>query len=472
METNIILGPPGTGKTTFLLGVVRDELRHTSIERISYLAFTRRAAHEAITRAGYTRAQAPLFRTIHSLCFMLTGMSRSRMLGKEDRILFERMYGIYLGRPPANVPTFDEDGLGAMLLYLYDMARIRRLGLTGAYSRIPTEISYDQLEQFTRMYERHKRDHEVRDFTDLLVDYLEGHYIAPPIDALIVDEAQDLSPLQWNVVEKVCRQSRVKRLYVAGDDDQAIFQWAGADTETFLSLCGDRTVLRQSHRVPGSVHRLAEGVTRRIARRALKQWSPTNNHGSVEFYADVEDIDMSKNRWLILARDNYTLNAAAIYIREQGWLYSRNYEPALPPAAMPAIHAWERIRAGHPQAGDRAKVTPFQTMAARRRTRGPGGPPWYEALDKLSGDDAEYLRAARRHGERTDNVRIRISTIHSAKGAEEENVVLFTDISPRAQEQLETQPDDENRVLYVGITRTSNRLIVVEPRTRCSYNLW
>ena len=52
MSVNLIYGPPGTGKTTYLIEqVVAKELPYTSPDRIGYLAFTQKAAREALNRA-------------------------------------------------------------------------------------------------------------------------------------------------------------------------------------------------------------------------------------------------------------------------------------------------------------------------------------------------------------------------------------------------------------------------------------
>ena len=43
----IVLGPPGTGKTTTLLNEVDRYLKQTDPDKIGYFSFTQKAAHEA-----------------------------------------------------------------------------------------------------------------------------------------------------------------------------------------------------------------------------------------------------------------------------------------------------------------------------------------------------------------------------------------------------------------------------------------
>ena len=69
-----IFGPPGTGKTTRLLNIVEEEIKNgTPIDKIGYFAFTKKAAHEAVTRAcvkfNLERKDFTYFRTLHSLAY-------------------------------------------------------------------------------------------------------------------------------------------------------------------------------------------------------------------------------------------------------------------------------------------------------------------------------------------------------------------------------------------------------------------
>jgi DNA helicase-2/ATP-dependent DNA helicase PcrA len=92
---------------------------------------------------------------------------------------------------------------------------------------------------------------------------------------------------------------------------------------------------------------------------------------------------------------------------------------------------------------------------------------WHEALDRLPTDEMAYMLAARRRGEKLrSSPRVRLSTIHSAKGAEADHVVLMTEMAWRTAKEAEQNPDDERRVWYVGVTRARQRLSIVSSQTQ------
>ena len=97
---------------------------------------------------------------------------------------------------------------------------------------------------------------------------------------------------------------------------------------------------------------------------------------------------------------------------------------------------------------------------------------WYDVFTLLSPKEISYIRAMLRRGEKiTKEPRIKLSTIHAAKGGEATNVVLLTDITNRVYKNYQQNPDDENRVFYVGVTRTKENLYLIEPKTTRCYQL-
>mgnify|MGYP003650844618 CR=1 FL=1 len=95
---NIVLGPPGTGKTTYLLNTV-EKLFDSGIapNELAYLAFTKKAATEALTRAitkfDYDEDSYTYFRTIHSMCYLWQGLSRSDILDRKNLRSFSKGVG-------------------------------------------------------------------------------------------------------------------------------------------------------------------------------------------------------------------------------------------------------------------------------------------------------------------------------------------------------------------------------------------
>ena len=90
---------------------------------------------------------------------------------------------------------------------------------------------------------------------------------------------------------------------------------------------------------------------------------------------------------------------------------------------------------------------------------------WYEAFDNAPSRSIRYIRRMRENGEKLNSSSKNIVIYNTrSKGGEQDNVVLLTDLSRNTQVNYEKNPDDENRLFYVGATRTKNHLHIVRPK--------
>ena len=485
MKPDIVIGPPGTGKTTTLIEMVERALdAGVPPQRIAYLSFTRRAAQEAQARAasrlGLTREDTPYFRTLHSLCFQTLGISPSGVM-EGVRL---REFGDWIGLPVTGKRTRDDTTLAGYTqadraLFMENLARVTGTPLREMYERDPDDLPWSLVEYVSSSLRVRKQTHGLLDYTDMLELFLRTGW-SPQLDLLLVDEAQDLSQLQWRVVEAIARTSR--RVVVAGDDDQAIYRWAGADVDHFVGMGGNVIPLTQSWRVPTSVHSISQSLISRLQSRRDKTWDPKTDTGQVDFITTEEEVDWNRET-LVLARNAVTLKKTQDFLRSEGVIYEFRGERSVPDRVSRGVRAWERLRRG-------GRVSPDDAALALSLIEGADTTQqdvesvcmddlsvdrrgvWHEALDALSEEDRTYIRLALSRGERLgEQPMVRLSTIHGAKGAESENVVLYTDLSTRTHRELYDSPDDENRVWYVGVTRAKSRLSVVMPRTRRSFRI-
>ena len=100
--------------------------------------------------------------------------------------------------------------------------------------------------------------------------YFRGRSIDDAV--LIIDEAQDCTPLQWSVIYKLAQNAR--RIYLAGDDDQAIYEWNGADPRYFTRFFPGRKVkLRKTRRFGKAIHHLSQIIRREIFNSEEKEYT-------------------------------------------------------------------------------------------------------------------------------------------------------------------------------------------------------
>jgi ATP-dependent exoDNAse (exonuclease V) beta subunit len=350
------------------------------------------------------------------------------------------------------------------------------------------DIERDTLYLLDRELTRFKHEKGMIDYDDMLENFT-AQDVSPSFDVLFIDEAQDLSPLQWRMVRSMWAKS--DKTYIAGDDDQAIFKWAGADVDHFIALrddVDDIKVLDQSYRIPGGpIHELSQKIIARVEHRYDKEYKPRDEIGKLNRYSDISQIDMSSGQWLVMSSANYFLDDVKDLCEFQGWYYSHKGRNSVPMDLLLAIQNWEQWRKGGILAtihikniysyldenvtkgyrqGKTLNADLSYTIAECSEAHGLlTNAPWFDAFIGLGTIIENYIRNMLANKEKiTQTPRIILSTIHGAKGGEADNVLLLPDITKSAIDNNDHDPDELHRLFYVAVTRAKKELHILDPK--------
>jgi len=478
-----IYGPPGTGKTTKLINYVKTFYKlGTPLDKIGYFAFTTKAATEAINRMLDTykhlqRKDLKHFRTLHSLAFNRLGMKKSEVMQDEHYEDIGRTLGIEVTVYSAGQETTGFVDSNSEYFNLINTARIKEMTIeeeynTGMYSY---ELEKNLLYILRDELNNYKTSYKLKDFTDMIEKFNVAK-LCPKYDVIFIDEAQDLSPIQWKMVDIMRKNS--KYVILAGDDDQAIYGWAGADVLKFIATESKKDIiLPQSHRVPRSVQAIAAKILDRIPdeRRVKKNWKARDEEGSVNPVTTLEDVPLYEQDWLILARTNDRLEKLKPILKEMGIYFQFKGRKSFRASLFRSVLNYTRWQNKKDQLSlsetrDVLDSIPYSHNLKEERLYDlkefgfSNTDRWFDVFT-VDPEECLYIREMLRHKEELNqDARVQLSTIHSAKGGEATNVLLILDNTKTIREATEkslVKEDEEHRVWYVGVTRTKQNLYIM-----------
>jgi superfamily I DNA/RNA helicase len=246
----LVLAGPGAGKTFCLIERIRFlvEDRDLDPERICVFTFTNKAAGEIASRLEGQKWRAERVKrgTIHAFCAELL-----------------REFGTNVGVEPGLNIADDE----------YQRSVLRKLQVPpawhgsvlnrfAAYRFRGDELRPDDTAIYTR-YQEFLNKRKMVDFDTLVLktgQLLRNDSVAKVVrrrwDCVLVDEFQDLNPVQYGIIRELAREHR--NVFAVGDDEQSIYSWAGADPEVFISFANDFDVktmaqLKENRRCPREI---------------------------------------------------------------------------------------------------------------------------------------------------------------------------------------------------------------------------
>jgi superfamily I DNA/RNA helicase len=326
----------------------------------------------------------------------------------------------------------------------------------------------------------------------------------------VIDEAQDLSPLMWAVVDRMFAAAEFRA--ILGDDDQALYCFSGASPELLNGRQARQIIkLTHSYRLAAPTVRAALALIGRNRNREPKDLYPADHAGETGYAHSLSDLDLlSGETWFLQVRNWALFEQLAQQLEGRGIPYlargGRRHSPWRSETALRAVRAlvrlidrqpvtltdvWALTRFGHSERGEKAGIWTWgaKSRISERATREPGASvQWHDLGDlgmtpngvrtllshapfgvltrELSDRDLAAYTEAWQRGNLSREARVEVGSCHGFKGAEADRQVTVSGCTGRPYRALYDgeRVEEERRVAYVALTRARYGSYVLTPR--------
>ena len=561
-----LFGGPGSGKTTALLDRVEEILDSgVEIKDLLLVSYTRAAASEVRERLAERRGLDPRtlrgnVSTMHAKAYDLLNLSRGDVVSEKHKKEFCEDYGLDYEDEyrSAGRRTARSTQLGNKIIatsqwlqrtnrevadwydvpFQWNVEKVRLPPDIDPHSQsgnkyTPTWSTDDNridIPEAIRAWRAYKGDNELVGFADMLERVVERSLV-PYVDYLIIDEFQDITQLQFRVYEEW--KQHMESVIIAGDDDQVVYAWQGADPALLLSEGGEDVILDTSHRLPSRILRVTQHAIRHIEERQEKNLKPRIDGGIVEARKRPSTYDLVTDVTKTVEEDDGSI-MVLFRARYQLFEFLDDFvDTGIPFRIMTDQRMWtdrlsdyvdavQRYDADEPLTG--LQVRRLAEMLADSAFGMNERDELFDTIDELQEEAgvedledftidpatvqehvpfmpgpasaADMVRKVTRYQERSLRAylageyrdvprdRVRVGTIHSAKGREADHVYVSTDLTEKVVEQMAASADpedipegeelstaadkvpvltdNERRVFYVGMSRARERLVLLE----------
>jgi superfamily I DNA/RNA helicase len=295
------------------------------------------------------------------------------------------------------------------------------------------------------------------------------------VKAAFIDEAQDLTALQW----EVCRTafSKCEKVFISGDDLQTLFCHSGALPQVLINFSKryPTVKLEKSYRLSREVYRFARNIVGFIGEKVDKDFEPVKDvEGFVNDITDRNELynrifdDYRKNgkkfipgRWYFLFRNNLFISTVADELEKRTIPYHTSSGFVIPRQDLARIRRYYNYRRqgfGSPEAFKRfceeykirdinSVFTESELIPSERR---------YTYMNYIDNHTLEKLEEMAEQ-----EPFLLLSTIHRVKGGEADYTAVFLDCTRKVAGNQFQNADEELRVLYVACTRARTGLYLV-----------